>query len=502
MISILVVFAATAALALLSRALWTRKEEQIQHMPRGKFAPDGGPLPQSHIHGAMFDSHGGANGNPDGNYRSPQAIYAMNVPLTEWAPGLSPRSHLVGDCITATPPNGIGWTAPVCAGGCDPHPPQRGWFRVDQISVSRLAAGSQATVNLRSIPARDAQGRYAHVAGIRMFGTYRFVLADASTSAYSGYQQLTAFQNLYLEDASGWQYWAGLDGRQIYDDAWIRRRRTPSNTGALPADIAANAGAGNVDHVIYLDAPLSRNPWAKGAAALPGTIPLAFLQARGDSALTFVVSGASLVGAPTDVSGGGFVTNSLEVWLDIIYADKLYVSKPAQLETYVITDLNGNLNRNDRTTDYAAIYGLPEDNGGQYLNDYGATTVAVAGQTITSAYTMSASGEMWFRAYAMFLNDPGWQDTSPSVNSSGSLRIMPLVMRGMDETGVAAGVISYQYASRTRTSSRYLHRTIGCLANKQLALCGGPNTLMVGVDNAMNVTAPDKSKDAIIVSHQ
>lgn len=489
--SVLVVFGIAATAIMRARTL-----DSIEHAPRGDHAPDGGHMPAQVTHGALFDNQGGANGHADGRY----TVYATNAPLAPWSPGIA-HPHVVGDCVGNVPPNGIGWTAPLCSGGCMPRPPSQMWLRTDQIAVTRLAAGSQVNVNLDTIPARDAQGRYAHVAGIRMFGTYRFVLADASTSAYSGYQQLTAFQNIILEDASGWQYWAGLDGRQIYDDAWIRRRRTPVATGALAADIAANAGAGNVDHVIFLDAPLSHDPWAKGAKALMGAVPLALLQARGASALTFVVSGASLIGAPTDVSGGGFVTNSLEVWLNIIYADKMYLTRPWQLETYLLTDLNGNLNRNDRDTDYAMIYALPEDNGGQYLNDYGATTIAVAGTTVASAYTMAASGEMWFRAYAMFLDDPGWQDTSPSVNSNGSLRIMPLVYREKDQMGLASGVISYQYASRTRTSSRYLHRTIACQTAQRFTMTCGSNGQMVGVDANGQTGAPSKDKDAIIVQH-
>lgn len=344
---------------------------------------------------------------------------------------------------------------------CDRNNPVRNWVLADQIQSTRLGAGSEVTVNLRGVPLTDQQGRHAHVVGIRFVGTYRFTVTAGTNSLYAGYQQLAAWSAIFLEDVSGWQYLAAMDGRDLADDRYLRSFRQ-SLLDAPPDDIAANVGAGNQDVDVSLYWPITRQ-LATGVEAMQDAIPLVALVAKGDSAFRFKATG-QLVGTPTNITAGGF-QGTTEIWLEIVYLPDLYIDRPFQLETYLDTNLSGNANRDDRTTEYLCVRHYPEDNGGQYIDDYGASTFQVNGQTIASALTLT----QWeTRSFAMIADDPDFDDPDPELANAGSHRF-GLIVGPTPRTreGMASGVISYQWASRTRTSTRFLQRTIACQRAKR-----------------------------------
>jgi len=411
----------------------------------------------------------------------------VNIPLTEWAPGLT---HFVGDAC-ATPPNGIGTGSPLC-GDCSARGPAKNWIRADQISASRLTAGSQVNVDLRGVLPRDAQGRFLHVVGIRLVGTYRYVTAGSNAS-FTGYQQLAAWQNIVLEDVSGWEYLSNVDARDLLDDRYLRTGVQSTFVDTVPATINANVGAQNNDVDVSIYFPLTR-PYAKGADAMDGSIPLALIQARGDAAFRFTAAG-SPAGAPTGITCGGF-QGTTEVWLEVVALPTMVLAQPWQVRTYNDVNTQGNAQNCDRATDYLTVRPYPEDNGGQYCNDFGIATFQAAGNTIASGLTLAQQQERTIMALS---DDPRVTDSVPSILSGGYSRFLFLVPPTRSRSAMVAGTISYQWTSRTRTSTRFLHRTVAGHIQARLDAArayGGGDVVGMGADGS--IVAPHKEATAVI----
>lgn len=461
-----VVLMSFALLAARSRSL------DLSTAPAGGEAPGHGPMQISNVQGGLYDGSSGAN-TPQGRG--------------------SPHAHLVG----ATTPVGGGdgppcstTTLPNCLGGCGTQQPSSNWVKAQTIAASLLTAGSDVTVDLEGVPNVDAQGRHAHVVGIRFVGTHRFVLG-ATNDAYAGYQQLAAWTRIFLEIA-GWQFLASVDARTLVDDRWLRSF-SESAFDAPPADIAANAGAGNVDVDVTTYYPLTR-PYAGGLDALQGCIPLRALQNFGESALRFGAP-ASLVGAPAGITPDGF-QGLTEIWLELVYLPKVVNTRPWQVETYTDTQMAGNLRRPERTCEYGVMRNFPEDNGGQYPTGYDGATFQVAGQTIASALT---EAQWRTRTASTMDEDPRWVDPTPSLIVAGVSRMLfivgPLPRR---IPGMAAGPVGWQFSARTATQTRFLLRTLACQqadALRGLDMAGSP---MVSIDHQDNTVAPDKMYPIVV----
>jgi hypothetical protein len=437
------------------------------------------------MHDKNDDPHGSATARGANDDRFDHAAYL---------------SHRVGDkCDTGA--SGVGGGPLNCGGGCANESPAAQWFLADRIAATRLVPGAQVTVNLRQVQPVDRFGRHAHVVGIRMNGVHRFTVTAGTNSAYSGYQQMAVWAAIVLEDVTGWQYLANVDGRLLIDDRWMRSFSAQVQGSTLPiddmpADIAANVGASNIDQNVQIYWPLTR-AYARGHEAILDSVPLAMLQARGDSAFTFNAP-ASLVGAPTNIVPGGF-QGLTEVWLKIVYLDKMFIDRPFQVETYVDNNLSGNLQRCDRTTEYANVIGYPEDNGGQFLNDFGAGTFQVAGETIASSLTLA---QQQTRTFDIIADDPRYEDMNPSIRSGGFLRNLFVVgPTPRKRESMAAGVVGYLWTSRTRTFTRFMHRSISCQVANRLAwglAYAGPMGMLVGVDPMGDATMPHKMLPAIV----
>lgn len=458
---------------------------RIEHAPRGAPAPTGGALnPDSNVHGGLYDRRGGNGLAPSGYF-----------------------GHLVGEggCNVPGPgENGVGsgQLGPM-GGACPDTSPAENWVLVDQVAQALLGPGAQYNVNLRGAPNKDRFGRHAHVTGIKFAGTFRFIEAGGANPVYNGYQQLgSAYQNIVLQDCSGWHYIQGSDMRDLVDDRWLRSFSQQIQAGAppidiFPIDIPVNSSAGNYDRDVTVFFPLTI-PYSKGHEAMLGSIPLAMLQDAGDTAIGFTAGGA-LVGAPQGLTGGGFI-GITEVWLRIQYLDKMFLDRPWQLETYTDANLANNAHHVDRTHEYVVVRPLPEDNGGQYINDYlGAQTFQVAGETVATGLTLAQWG---FRTEQVIAeDDPRYEDCFPTLrnpNADGSRRfgfiVGPVPRR---RAAMAGGVVSYLFTARTRTSTRLLHRTVACQNIKRI-LASKPGTAIVGLDHNGLAVLPDKMLPVLV----
>lgn len=487
-VSIVAMLAVAGGLGFFVSELRSRTKHDIEHAPRGAAAPVGGAVaPLSNVFGGLrADERGDAN-TPQG--RSSPHLYAGNIPLTPWAPGLMP--HAVGG--TCGGDNGVGYTIPGCDGGCDSVPPARKWVLAQQLSSSMTAAGQPVQVDLSGVQPTDRKGRIAHIVGIRLQGTWRIV-AGATNAALSGYQLLTAFSNIFLQDKSGWEYCAGLDGRDWYDDRYAMSN-VVGVEDVLPTAIAVNAGAGNIDTNINLYWPLTQFR-AKGHEALFGCIPLFAIQAQGPSAFRFT-SPSNIVGAPAGLTPSGLV-GTTEVWLELVYLDKPFLDRPFQLETYVEVKPQFNLNRCDRTMQYAYARNFPEESASapQYMSGYGGTTVQAAGDEVFSALTQDQWEE--FTIYHIF-DYPLATDASPSLFSGGNMRLLAFIPNQPTRPAMPAGEISVKFASRTATQVRILQRSIACQQDKRNVALLGAKTPVVGVDPSGNPVKPTSTTPYVAV---
>lgn len=384
---------------------------------------------------------------------------------------------------------------------CEPKSIARRWYLADRIASSDTVAGSEVKPDLRGVPALDASKRNAHVMGIRLKGTLRFATTNTTNSALSYYNVMGCLNSIFLEEP-GWKFLAGdVDGRDLLDDKWLQGLSNDHYGDTDGTGVSANVGsATNVDIAFDLHYRLTQ-PYAPGYAALLGSIPLAAIKAGGPSAFRFNVV-SSIPTAPTNLTITGF-TGNLECWLDLAYLDGVFIDHAWQVKTYVNTNLGGTANDSDRKTGYFVVRSRPEDNGADYLDDFGDGTHTINGDTIISGWTLAQQ-----QAFTRFTldTDPRWVDQSVFAFESGGntrmLFVVPPLPRSRDLQ--AGGPITYLWASRTRTNTRFLHRTSCCDADhvKRVAKIGGTRPV-VAIDSqgaAMDPKASNGSKPVVVLT--
>ncbi len=374
------------------------------------------------------------------------------------------------------------------------------------IPVADAGTGIQVDItrHLRKLRMTDSRGRHAHIAGIMFRGTYRFTTA-ASNDVMIGWSQLGhAWQSIRLEDVHGHEYFPdGLDARSLVDDRWLRHLRAPTSP-AFPANIAVNAGAQNNDVDVAFYYPLSR-VGARGPEALEGLIPLAAIAGRANG-LRFTVGGASMVTGHAGVTGAGFVTNSLEIYLDIVWLDAPVIDVPWQVETYTTTDLEADIRHPGATHEYLTVYALDEDNGSLYYDDYTSPIYSLNGDPQWSEGLTRAQHALLIQQH---LNSQEFalEDADPVSVSSTNVRFGlvcgPLPHR---RSGMAAGKIALKWASRTRTRTRLLHRSLACHTPQRVATLEravpGCGKSVVGVKPNGYLTRTPSRNDILILSRR
>lgn len=383
-------------------------------------------------------------------------------------------------------------------GVCDPRPVARDWYRADLVEADRVGRGNVVFARLDSLPITDALGRFAHVRGIYLACKARLTVA-AEAAPVSAYNLRSWCQALYLQDHTGHQYWATLDGRDILDDHFFRTWKNAQFPGlhfgvqgypfpditddnGYAGQVGGDPGTVDVEASIY--APLT----TRGRNPLEGLIPLASLQKAGADALKFRIGQTLLGGTTTGTTFTGVVDpdgNNLgmQIWLDIVYLPALLIDAPYQLRNYVRPEMSGTLNNPENIHEYVWVRYKPEDrfgvvtppqtNGQNLISDY------YDGLSVSIASTDMLAGVPLLRAQRRMLNWWGSSDEGSLVRNNAALDLPLINIDPQDETdqqlaalmlvgyqgrepGAGAGPIVFEYQQRTPTNTRYAHRSVGC----------------------------------------
>lgn len=362
------------------------------------------------------------------------------------------------------------------------------------IPVAEAAAGREVNLTryLRDLRMTDSKGRHAHIAGVMMRGTYRFT-TDVTNAPLSGWDQLGhAWQNIRLTDVSGWGYLrAQMDARALVDDRWLRTQRMPVFP-QIPPIIGENIGAGNQDRDVSFAWPLVR-PGVRGPEALHGLVPLAAVAARADGFL-FTVGGQSgpVVNSNIGITGGGFVGDDLEIYLDIVWLDQVVTDRPWEVETYTSTllapEIRHQVGQDARLHEYLTVWALTEDDGSLYYDDFGSVTLSVNGDPVLSGITRERHQRIIMEHLAS--QEYAFANPEPSlISPSGDIRFGILTgPKPWARPGMAGGKISVSWDSRTRAQTRFLHRTVACQDVQRVAAIDrctpGCARRVIGIDSS------------------
>ena len=359
------------------------------------------------------------------------------------------------------------------SGSCGHAPPRRQFQRIGRVDKALVGAGkNNVLVDLdEALPlAVDSEGRIAHVLALHLRGTLQIDVTAATNAAMTGEEIVrTAFASLFLRKQA-WDYLAGVDAADIMLDAWLRTKHVVGQAqagdysgypaGIYPAGIPTNHGViESLFPVVDLEIQCSRKGM-KGPAALEESILLSSLIARSD-ALTFSVPSAVVSDAGgTNLATSGFATD-VECWADIVWLDPgvAFLSRDWQLESYTTTNRSGTLRHKDRSHEYVVVAHYPEDNGGRYIDDYAGIT-AQCDDILFSSLTL----EQWeVLADLELTRVASYQDSVPPYGAGAKRRVLPIVTPTPGgSAGFASGPATFQFASRTRTETRFLHRTVAC----------------------------------------
>lgn len=355
-------------------------------------------------------------------------------------------------CATA---DGIGALTTPCQGGCGPKGPTRRYYLADRIdAATRMTAGQVVRAKFDGAPLRDTKGRIAHVTGFSLIGTLRLTTTTTTNEAVPGYQTLAKFSNFFLEDVSGWQYFSGnVDGRNLIDDVFMRNLRL-TDRGVGSDGLEADVGTAQANDItIRLHHEFT--PQDAFNPSLRGAIPLKALTDKTD-ALRFTVG--ALPESYTGVTDSGF-QGTFELWLHLVYLDSMLAEPGWQLEYYQQTDTSGRLRHADRMHEYIAVRPMPEDDGSRDLSGYAGITVQNGDDVVVKSYSASDMNNM---RENVFSTDIYSRPSDLPQLLTETIQYFMLVPRSRTKRGMPSGVVTYQYTSRSDSTTDYLHRTVAC----------------------------------------
>lgn len=352
----------------------------------------------------------------------------------------------------------IGSLTSPCQGGCGQRPPMARPFLVDRIQVANRASsvGDEVQVRLDACPSRDSKGRVAMVTGVSFRATVSLTTTDTTNEEVPGYQLFSKFGQIFLEDVSGHMYLAAVDGRNLIDDKFFRNGRLgPEGVGSL--GLAADIGTAQANSVaVNLFFPFGA---LRGRSSLKNAIPLEAIRQRGPQALRFQV--ASMAGTFTNVTDSGF-TGTIYAYLHVVYLPFSDVNAAWQLENYTEDDQSGRLRHADRIHEY--IVNRPYAEDGFDLTSYDGYNVQVGDfqtiRSLTDTEMRQFDTAVWARdLYAVpGDSDSLWGDATAPADGGYRFVVPPANKR----LAMGSGVVTFNYATRGDSSTRYLHRTILC----------------------------------------
>lgn len=366
---------------------------------------------------------------------------------------------------------------------------------VDTIPQAQLVNNRQHTPDITLAQTRDAAGRHGLVEAVTLTFTKEYTLGAAS-AAVLGRELLQTIGNLFLEDVSGWQYFAGVDFRNIRDDFWMRMKRL---YGPDPDALPANGNA-TVSRDFRITIPLTRFDYL--GPNLRGAIPLSALVARGSNAFRFR-SIIGLASAPAQVTDDGF-TSDMDVYLHMVYPGDpcmsddehpLFIPPAWQVEDYEEVKTSGSLRHCERCTEYAAIRHQEEDGDGLSLAAYSNMNVQQHGLPTSQGLTLAQMTERTLMDVGSMMNGGFAEgfvnsnlDTSFALPAlAGNLEVFMMADQQKAPKGEACGTISYKFdRTAAQPQTRYLQRTNHGHTQRRAtmlreAACMPPNSKVVAI---------------------
>lgn len=325
--------------------------------------------------------------------------------------------------------------------------------RVDTATRANLGQTVQAKLN--SIPLRDAKGRFAHVLGFKLIGEATITASGTAGADYPGENLAGIYQDFFLEDVSGWQYFAGISGLVIRDDVFFRAYREPQPVADDIPDAAATA-----DYPFELYIPFTRRD--SHGPMLEGAIPLSALTCRGEQAFRFNIASA----LPDDPNIGDYtldaLTGTLEVWVEVAYLPVVYASRPWQVESYTLSDTSGALRHCDRCHEYIAVRKLPGDDSGDLaLSGYAGVTVQADGDVVFAGFSQA---ELDARTRYFALSDPDAEPADLPLFDAADPTIANAIIilaQARKFAGMACGTVTFNLSARGGdANTRFAHRTV------------------------------------------
>lgn len=350
-------------------------------------------------------------------------------------------------------PMSVGSVTSPCVAGCGERAPIVRKVLADRVSVAqRMGLGQQVNIRMDSIPLKDSKGRIAHVVGVSFDGSIDVVTDTTTNEAVPAEQLYSKFGSIWLSDVSGHAYLAGIDGRGLTSDVWFRNFRLGPN-GIGNAGLGANIGTGQSNVLPFnLFFPFV----SLRAPSLRGAIPLAAIVKRGVDAFRFTVT--ALVGGYTNITDGGFDGSYMNVWLHIVYLDALYVDGGWQLERYTQDGSSGSLRHADRLHEYAVTYPYEDEDANVDLTGYAGITFQIGNDVTIKALSAAEMVERNARIIEADL-EAVQSDLPQETTGTALYQWLP---RAKTRKAMGAGVVAYDYATRSDTETTYLHRTVMC----------------------------------------
>lgn len=378
-------------------------------------------------------------------------------------------------------------------GGCGNAPSPRGWSRIDQPDATRAAPNLVVQTRWQgagsaSRKGKDSRVEDAYIKSIAIRGNVLFT-TGATNSLVTAHLMRSIFYNIKLKDCTGHSFFdGGIDGRDIVDDCYYRHGRLPQ---ALPGVVGVNLGAGSHTVAIDLEIPLGYR--AVGQDPREGLIPLATLQTADLDAFSFQCR--SVLPSPGGVAVPGFTsidsftrpdgTAGLEIWAEIAWIPRredgvpYWIDAPWMLRNYVLQGNDVALNSDDRKHIYAHVRYRAEDTFG--------SPNGVTGQQLASLIDnmqCEVGGLPVFQPASLRTIDLAVRSAELKAegvtsfgDSADALGLAPLTLpaeagvttpdvymqpwRASDDAPAGPYLINMQ--TQPATSTRFLHRTVGCV---------------------------------------
>lgn len=311
-------------------------------------------------------------------------------------------------------------------------------------------------VPLGGLKAFDALQRHGHVA--RYLFSITATIA-AGTGTVRGFDLASVLQQLSLRDAAAWEYFSGLDGRDMIDDYLFRTGRLPWNQNA---NITLQAGT--AQSVTFL-VPIELRTRPAGDAQyweehpLDGCIPLALLDNRNNAAA--VLSGQWAATLPKAAGGTVAVTITACTCLAGLYYDEDAVSdapwvidvQKSTVKPFVI-EIKGQ--RDGHAIHYSMLRHRTEETGGVELGgDYTALKVDHGADNFYAGLTAAQALQHLFTVHPLHHSDDNtFVATAPTINNAvllgtGTVEVVPLMFSGYGATRaqMGAGPITFDFTT-------------------------------------------------------